>query len=197
MHAARTALQRISRSVNLYGDFDMSFSKRRTAGHHPQSFIPNVTSKNIVDWSATRSSVLCSQLLARNFGTLARKEPPESHGIPVFGTILSLAMAGGAQKLHEYVDKRHREFGPIYREQIGPVRAVFVNSPEEFRRIFQRLEGPMPQHFLPEAWKLYNEIRAQRRGLLFMYVFFENLNLISTVIFRENFIFIKCFVKLK
>ncbi|XP_012223827.2 cytochrome P450 315a1, mitochondrial isoform X1 [Linepithema humile] len=168
MHAARRTLQRISRSANLRGDFDVSFSKRRAAGHRPQSFIlniKNVISRNIVDRSAARSSVLS---LARDFGTLARKEPPESRGIPVFGTILSLAMAGGAQKLHEYVDKRHQELGPIYREQIGPVRAVFVNSPEEFRRIFLRLEGPMPQHFLPESWKLYNEIRAQRRGLLFM-----------------------------
>lgn len=80
-------------------------------------------------------------------------------------------MAGGMQKLHEYVDKRHRQLGPIYKEWIGPVPAVFVNSPDDFRRIFY-LEGPKPQHFLPESWVLYNEIRAQRRGLLFMYVVF-------------------------
>jgi ecdysteroid 2-hydroxylase len=80
-------------------------------------------------------------------------------------------MAGGAQRLHEYVDRRHRELGPVYREQIGPVRGVFINSPDEFRRIFLRLEGSTPRHFLPEAWMLYNEIRSQRRGLLFMYVY--------------------------
>lgn len=192
MHAARKALQKISRSAKLRGNFNVLFSKRRAAGHHPQSStLKNIISRNIAGWIGTRSSVL-SQSPARDFGTSTRKEPPESRGIPVFGTILSLAMAGGAQKLHEYVDKRHRELGSIYREQIGPVRAVFVNSPEEFRRIFLRLEGPMPQHFLPESWKLYNEIRAQRRGLLFMYVFLENLNsildAISTVIAPRKFV---------
>lgn len=111
-----------------------------------------------------------SRLFTRGFGTSVRKEPPEPRGIPFFGTMLSLIMAGGAQKLHEYVDRRHRELGPVYREQIGPVRGVFVNSPEEFRKVFLKLEGSMPQHFLPEAWTLYNEIRSQRRGLLFMCV---------------------------
>ncbi|KMQ90601.1 cytochrome p450 315a1 [Lasius niger] len=82
--------------------------------------------------------------------------------------MLSLVMAGGAKKLHEYVDRRHRELGPVFREKIGPLWIVFVNSPDEFRRIFLRLEGPTPQNFVPEAWRLYNEMRAQRRGLLFM-----------------------------
>lgn len=96
------------------------------------------------------------------------REPPEARGLPLVGTSLSLMMAGGAPKLHEYVDKRHRQLGPIYREQIGPLRAIFVNSPDAFLRIF-RLEGTTPRHFLPEAWLLYNNIRKQRRGLLFMY----------------------------
>lgn len=109
-------------------------------------------------------------MCARDFGTLARKEPPEPRGLPFFGTTLSLLSAGGPYKLHEYVDKRHRELGPVYREQIGPVRAVFVNSPDEYRKILIDLAGPTPQHFLPEAWQLYNEIRQQYRGLLFMYV---------------------------
>lgn len=107
-----------------------------------------------------------------------RREPPEPQGLPFIGTILSWLMAGGGKKLHEYVDKRHRQLGPVYREQIGPVRAVFVNSPDEFRRIF-RLEGTMPRHFLPESWLLYNEIRQQRRGLLFMYVPFARAHRID------------------
>lgn len=126
------------------------------------------SSWNIADQGLTRNSAL--QTFARDFSTLAGKEPPEPQGLPVFGTILALISAGGAEKLHEYVDKRHRELGPVYREQIGPVRAVFVNSPAEYRKIFIELAGPTPMHFLPECWQLYNKTRARHRGLLFMYV---------------------------
>ncbi|CAK9823091.1 Cytochrome P450 315a1, mitochondrial [Anthophora retusa] len=110
----------------------------------------------------------------RNYGTAATattgsilQEAPEPRGIPLFGTLLSFILSGGPKKQHEYVDRRHKEFGPVYRERLGPVTAVFINSPHEFRRIF-RLEGSAPKHFIPEAWTLYNEIRKCRRGLLFM-----------------------------
>ncbi|XP_048270677.1 cytochrome P450 315a1, mitochondrial isoform X2 [Bombus terrestris] len=95
------------------------------------------------------------------------REAPEPRGIPVFGTLLSFILSGGPKKQHEYVHRRHKELGPVYRERLGPVTAVFVNSIHEYRRIF-RLEGSAPKHFLPEAWTLYNEIRKCRRGLLFM-----------------------------
>ncbi|KAI4477891.1 hypothetical protein M0804_012371 [Polistes exclamans] len=95
------------------------------------------------------------------------REPPKPKGFPLFGTIFEFLNTGGAKMLHEYVDRRHKELGPIYRERIGPVMAVFVNSPQEYRRIF-RLEGPTPKHFLPEAWLIYNELRSLERGLLFM-----------------------------
>lgn len=129
---------------------------------------PPPPSWNVAGQGLIRNSAL-SRTFARDFGTLARrKEPPEPQGLPFLGTMLSLLMAGGAKKLNEYVDKRHRELGPVYREQIGPLRAVFVNSPNEYRKILVDLAGPTPEHFLPEAWMLYNEIRAQDRGLLFM-----------------------------
>ncbi|XP_054007954.1 cytochrome P450 315a1, mitochondrial isoform X2 [Hylaeus anthracinus] len=110
----------------------------------------------------------------RNYGTAATadngsvpQEAPKPRGLPVIGTLLSFLFSGGAKRQHEYVDRRHKELGPVYRERIGPISAVFVNSPHEFRRIF-RLEGHAPKHFLPEAWTLYNDIRKCRRGLLFM-----------------------------
>ncbi|XP_071856198.1 cytochrome P450 family protein sad [Bombus fervidus] len=95
------------------------------------------------------------------------REAPEPRGIPIFGTLLSFILSGGPKRQHEYIHRRHKELGPVYRERLGPVTAVFVNSIHEYRRIF-RLEGSAPKHFLPEAWKLYNEIRKCRRGLLFM-----------------------------
>lgn len=108
----------------------------------------------------------------RNYSTISAAstllpEIPGPRGLPLVGTTLSLIRAGGAAKLHEYVDKRHREFGPVYKERMGAVEAVFVSSPTEYRRIF-RLEGTKPKHFLPDAWILYNNIRKCRRGLFFM-----------------------------
>lgn len=161
----------ISRLANYCGEFNVLISKER--GCDQRFLILNEkkdatrSSRNVVD----RNFAL-SRTFARDFSTSARKRPPEPRRVPFLGTMLSLMMAGGPQKLHEYVDKRHQELGPVFREQIGPLWAVFVNSPDEFRRIFVRLEGPTPQHFLPEAWRLYNEIRTQRRGLLFMCVMF-------------------------
>jgi len=173
MHMIRRVSRIISRSTNLHGDFIVPFFEHRISGC-PGFFLINndasSPSKNLVGRTVIKKPAL-SHLFMRAFSTSVRKEPPEPRGIPFFGTILSLIMAGGAQRLHEYVDRRHRELGPVYREQIGPVRGVFINSPDEFRRIFLRLEGSTPRHFLPEAWMLYNEIRSQRRGLLFMYVY--------------------------
>ncbi|OAD58301.1 hypothetical protein WN48_00180 [Eufriesea mexicana] len=124
---------------------------------------------------ANRSKVeITEKLRDRNYGIVAAtetgsilQEAPEPRGVPVVGTLFSFILSGGPKRQHEYVDRRHRELGPVYRERIGPTTAVFVNSTHEFRRIF-RLEGSTPKHFLPEAWTLYNQIRKCRRGLLFM-----------------------------
>ncbi|XP_076675143.1 cytochrome P450 family protein sad isoform X2 [Andrena cerasifolii] len=124
---------------------------------------------------ASRSKIeIAEKSRDRNYGTAATaatgsvlRVAPESRGLPVVGTLLAFLLSGGTKRQHEYVDRRHRELGPVYRERIGPVTAVFVNSPHEFRRIF-RLEGSAPKHFVPEAWTLYNDIRKCRRGLLFM-----------------------------
>ncbi|XP_014488961.1 PREDICTED: cytochrome P450 315a1, mitochondrial [Dinoponera quadriceps] len=151
------------------GDFDISLWG--TSAY--SAFIVSSDKDNVDRPTARRhatrggSDILSLRTYTSEPGHEARRGPPEPRGLPLIGTMLSLLIAGGGKKLHEYVDKRHRQLGPVYREQVGPVRAVFVNSPDEFRRIF-RLEGTMPRHFLPESWLLYNEMRQQRRGLLFM-----------------------------
>ncbi|KAK9297820.1 hypothetical protein QLX08_008587 [Tetragonisca angustula] len=139
----------------------------------------------------------------RNFATVAVaatetivQEAPEPRGIPGFGTLLSFILAGGPKRQHEYVDRRHKELGSVYRERLGPITAVFVNSTHEFRRVF-RLEGSAPKHFLPEAWTLYNETRKCRRGLLFMdgeeWMYFRKiLNKVMLVPDPTNLMFQPC-----
>ena len=94
---------------------------------------------------------------------------PAPRGLPLVGTSLSLLWAGSAPKLHLYVDKRHKDLGPIFRDRIGPVDAVFVADPAEMRRTFG-LEGKYPIHILPEPWILYNKLYGCKRGLFFMSV---------------------------
>ncbi|XP_037949508.1 cytochrome P450 315a1, mitochondrial [Teleopsis dalmanni] len=93
---------------------------------------------------------------------------PETKGLPVVGTLFELMSAGGAAKLHEYIDKRHAEHGPIFRERLGGKQdAVFVSSASLMRNVFLH-EGQYPQHPIPDAWKLYNEKYKCERGLFFM-----------------------------
>ncbi|EEB14725.1 cytochrome P450, putative [Pediculus humanus corporis] len=95
------------------------------------------------------------------------KTIPSPKSLPFIGTTLSILANGGPSKLHLYVDKRHKELGPIYREKLGPVSAIFVSDGDYMRKIFA-LEGKYPKHIIPESWMLYNEKYNCKRGLLFM-----------------------------
>jgi ecdysteroid 2-hydroxylase len=100
-------------------------------------------------------------------GAAATAEIPSPRALPIIGTTTDLIAAGGAPKLHEYVDARHRQLGPIYREYIGPVRSVLVADPNDMRRVFS-LEGKYPKHLLPAPWVVYNKMYGCKRGLFFM-----------------------------
>ncbi|XP_066258725.1 cytochrome P450 315a1, mitochondrial-like isoform X2 [Euwallacea similis] len=92
---------------------------------------------------------------------------PSARGLPLIGTTLSLLMAGSAPKLHKYIDKRHKQLGPIFKESIGPVPCVFISEPEAMRLVYAH-EGKYPVHLLPEAWTTYNTLYNVSRGLFFM-----------------------------
>ncbi|KAH8383165.1 hypothetical protein KR009_007127, partial [Drosophila setifemur] len=93
---------------------------------------------------------------------------PRVKGLPLVGTLLDLIAAGGATHLHKYIDARHRQYGPIFRERLGGTQdAVFVSSANLMRGAFLH-EGQYPQHPLPDAWTLYNQQHACQRGLFFM-----------------------------
>ncbi|XP_043272229.1 cytochrome P450 315a1, mitochondrial-like isoform X1 [Venturia canescens] len=112
----------------------------------------------------SRANIFSNTKIPESTIPLARK----NKWIPgSFETFVSLFRTEQAINLHEYVDKNHKELGPIFRDRIGPVDLIFVNSPDDFRKIF-RLEGSTPMHFLPEAWHFYNKSRNCSRGLLFM-----------------------------
>lgn len=92
---------------------------------------------------------------------------PQPRGLPFIGTTLALLAAGAAPKLHIYIHNRHKQLGPVFRDQIGPISAVFLADAEEMRSVFAQ-EGKYPRHVLPEAWRLYNRTYGCARGLFFM-----------------------------
>lgn len=94
-------------------------------------------------------------------------EIPQPRGLPLIGTTLALVAEGAAPKLHIYIDKRHKQLGPVFRDKIGPISAVFLADPEEMRSVFAQ-EGKYPRHVLPEAWLVYNRTYGCSRGLFFM-----------------------------
>lgn len=97
----------------------------------------------------------------------SKHEIPIVKGLPVVGTMFSIIAAGGGRKLHEYIDKRHQQYGTVFREKLGPVDAIWISDPLDMKLLFGQ-EGKFPKHILPEAWLLYNETYGQQRGLYFM-----------------------------
>ncbi|XP_063383879.1 cytochrome P450 315a1, mitochondrial [Cydia fagiglandana] len=89
--------------------------------------------------------------------------------LPLLGTKLDLMLAGGGTMLHEYIDKRHKELGPIFYEKLGcNTKLVFISDPLMIKTVFLSLEGKYPMHILPEPWVLYEKLYGSKRGLLFM-----------------------------
>lgn len=103
----------------------------------------------------------------KNIKVEQKKDVPIVKGLPVVGTMFSILAAGGGRKLHEYIDKRHKQYGSIFREKLGSVDAIWISDPLDMKLVFAQ-EGKFPQHILPEAWLLYNDTYGQQRGLYFM-----------------------------
>lgn len=96
------------------------------------------------------------------------------------GTLWDVIQAGGVSQIHHYIDKRHQQLGPIFREKLGHVEAVWLADPSFYQQVYQN-EGACPRPMLPEPWIIFNRIHNYKRGLFFMYVkegyyfFFERL----------------------
>ncbi|XP_025833089.1 cytochrome P450 315a1, mitochondrial [Agrilus planipennis] len=112
---------------------------------------------------------------------------PTAKGVPFFGTVFAMLAKGGAEKLHEYVDFRHKQLGPIFREKVGPVTSVFLCDPKDMRAVFSS-EGKYPVHLLPEAWTFYNETFNVERGIFFMdgEEWLQNRKILNKLLLKGN-----------
>lgn len=119
-------------------------------------FLVNITKERFISTSNIKNIVVKQ-----------KKDIPIVKGLPIVGTIFSILAAGGGRKLHEYIDKRHEEYGSVFKEKLGPVDAVWISDPLDMKLVYAQ-EGKFPQHILPEVWLLYNDTYGQQRGLYFM-----------------------------
>ncbi|XP_063825653.1 cytochrome P450 315a1, mitochondrial isoform X1 [Ostrinia nubilalis] len=120
---------------------------------------------------------------------LCINDMPHPKGLPLIGTKLELFAAGSGSKLHEYIDYRHKQLGPIFYEILGGnTKLVFINEPEMMKTLFLKLEGKYPLHILPEPWVLYEKLYGSKRGLFFMngeeWLF--NRRIMNKHLLREN-----------
>ncbi|XP_073956980.1 cytochrome P450 315a1, mitochondrial-like [Choristoneura fumiferana] len=109
--------------------------------------------------------------------------------LPLLGTKLDLIFAGGGTKLHEYIDKRHKQLGPIFYEKLeGDTKLVFVSDPMLIKSVFLSLEGKYPAHILPEPWVLYEKFYGSKRGLFFMNgeEWLTNRRIMNKLLLRED-----------
>lgn len=88
---------------------------------------------------------------------------PAPKGLPLIGTTLDLIRAGGAARVHEYCDRRHKTLGPIYKEKMGNMECVFIADSGLMQKIYSN-EGKYPVHLVPEPWTIYSEQQGIRRG---------------------------------
>ncbi|XP_059052296.1 cytochrome P450 315a1, mitochondrial [Achroia grisella] len=125
-----------------------------------------------------KKALKCEQLLtlikrSNNVSTMKLTQTinnmPRPRTLPLIGTKLDFFIAGSGKMLHEYIDLRHKQLGPIFCEKLnGNLPLVFVSNPMTMRTLFLNLEGKYPTHILPEPWVLYEKIYGSKRGLFFM-----------------------------
>lgn len=116
-----------------------------------------------------RSPVPWNSLFGRRYYSklLPFHSIPSPKGLPLVGTLWDVIRAGGVSQIHLYINERHRQLGPIFREKLGHVEAVWLADPALYQQVFQA-EGAYPRPMLPESWTIFNRKHSYKRGLFFM-----------------------------
>ncbi|KAI8436883.1 hypothetical protein MSG28_010330 [Choristoneura fumiferana] len=147
--------------------------------------------KESVDMSLLLAQKLVSEMLLKrddNNGSL------HTHQFGVYSywhKMMKYHMKYGQEMatLHEYIDKRHKQLGPIFYEKLeGDTKLVFVSDPMLIKSVFLSLEGKYPAHILPEPWVLYEKFYGSKRGLFFMNgeEWLTNRRIMNKLLLRED-----------
>ncbi len=88
---------------------------------------------------------------------------PGPKGLPLVGTLFHTLR--NATRMHKMVRDRHREFGPIYREKLGPMDIVFLTDVDGVEQ-FLRQDGKYPNRLQVEHWIQYRDKKGINKGLV-------------------------------
>ncbi|XP_067666926.1 1,25-dihydroxyvitamin D(3) 24-hydroxylase, mitochondrial-like [Haliotis asinina] len=88
---------------------------------------------------------------------------PGPKGLPFIGTVFDVMK--NSSRMHEMIQKRHETYGPIYREKMGAVNAVFLTDVESVEQLF-RQDAKHPRRIDIEHWIQYREERGLNKGLV-------------------------------
>ena len=131
---ARTILTKTCKSKRLLGV--RCFSSNNAAAQTNQDLACPFQSS--LHKKLNSSNSLRSPKLIKSFECI-----PRPKGLPLIGTALSVLAKGGAPKVHEYCDSKHRELGPVFRDKLGPVSCVFLADSKMISKVYQN-EGKYP-----------------------------------------------------
>ncbi|XP_071105191.1 1,25-dihydroxyvitamin D(3) 24-hydroxylase, mitochondrial-like [Haliotis cracherodii] len=88
---------------------------------------------------------------------------PGPRGLPIIGTLFHSMR--NASRLHESIQERHETYGPIFREKLGILDAVFLTDVDAVESLL-RQDGKYPSRMQVDIWHEYRNNSGLRKGLL-------------------------------
>ncbi|KAK6179576.1 hypothetical protein SNE40_011903 [Patella caerulea] len=92
---------------------------------------------------------------------------PGPKGLPILGTLLDYFKKDGLRfnKMFEAYQSRSLEFGPIFKESIGPIDTVVISDPDEYSKVI-RAESKYPNRREMEPMAYYRTKKNLTLGLV-------------------------------
>ncbi|XP_046574217.1 1,25-dihydroxyvitamin D(3) 24-hydroxylase, mitochondrial-like [Haliotis rubra] len=88
---------------------------------------------------------------------------PGPRGLPFIGTLFHTLR--NSSRLHESIQDRHKTYGPIFREKLGVLDAVFLMDVDAVESLL-RQDGKYPSRMQVDIWHEYRNITGLGKGLL-------------------------------
>ncbi|ESO92641.1 hypothetical protein LOTGIDRAFT_233081 [Lottia gigantea] len=107
------------------------------------------------------------QELTKETGIKSFEHVPGPKGLPILGSLLDYFKKDGLRfdKMFEAFKVRSIEFGPVYKESIGPIDTVVISDPAEYAKVI-RADGKFPNRKEMEPMAFYREQKGIGLGLV-------------------------------
>ncbi|XP_064639769.1 sterol 26-hydroxylase, mitochondrial-like [Lineus longissimus] len=86
---------------------------------------------------------------------------PGPKGLPILGSALDFMVS----TRHKILERNRAQYGPIFREKVGPMQSVNLCDPQDVREMYRK-EGSFPHRLEVPPWKLYRELKGLPFGIV-------------------------------